>query len=344
MGYVERRYPGCFVKAADDAGLYSEELADAIGLQQEWNDLQQRDISQAAAGVYRRNYFIGIIERLSQAQEVLNNMMDAAGYSQAENARTMDTLQKKYESLKTAAQQLAVALGDAGLLDILKGVTDWATNAAGSVSKLNPELKALLFTALELLAAVKAIKSVGALFGVNATLGSAMNAMPKFLGKIGETLGIATTAAPGWTKLIPLVIAVAGGIALYVSNMENANDVVSQLKKQQEDLINTYKSQIKATDESTENTLGQAEAAEILANKLDELSKKENLNVSEKAQMKVIVEQLNQILPNLNLQIDEQTGKINSNTEAIRKNIEALKAQAIAQVINQKLLPSVRLM
>ena len=46
-----------FVQAADDAGLFSEEMATALGLQEQWNDLQQRDIAQASAGVYRRNLF-----------------------------------------------------------------------------------------------------------------------------------------------------------------------------------------------------------------------------------------------------------------------------------------------
>ena len=57
-----------FVQSADEAGLFNEELATALGLQEEWNDLQQRDIAQASAGVYRRNYFIGMIERLSNAR------------------------------------------------------------------------------------------------------------------------------------------------------------------------------------------------------------------------------------------------------------------------------------
>jgi len=313
-----------FVKAADDAGLFNEELATALGLQEQWNDLQQRDIAQAAAGVYRRNYFIAMIERLSEAQEVLNNMMDAAGYSMQENERTMDTLEKKYESLKAAAQALAVALGDAGLLDILKGLTDMATNAAESISKLDPKLRALLTTALELLAVAQAIKSIGSLFGVNATLGAAMDAMPKLL-------GTATAAAPGWTRLIPLIIAAAGALGLYLYNANQAASGTAELRREQDKLNQSYTSRLKSIEDTKNEILSQAKAAETLTDKLEELSRKENLNTEEKAQLKYVIEQLNKIFPQLNIQIDEQTGKINTNTEAIRKNIEALRAQAIAE-------------
>lgn len=307
-----------FIQAADDAGLFSEELATALGLQEQLNDLQQRDISQAAAGVYRRNYFIGMIERLAQAQEVLNNMTNAAGYSMRENARTMDTLEKKYESFKTSVQQLAVALGDAGLLDILKGVASGVTNVASAFAKTSPELKAFVTTALEIIGISGALKSVLGLFTTKNLL-----------------LG-AEALLPGWTKLLVIIPALVSGIALYVSNLSKASSGITELKRQQEDLTKSYNSQIEAADESSTKILGEAKAAETLANRLDELTKKEKLNVSEKAQLKSIVEQLSKTLPNLNLRIEEQTGKIIGNTKAIRDNIEALKAQAIAQGYQQK--------
>ncbi|MDR7856077.1 phage tail tape measure protein [Tissierella sp.] len=307
-----------FMESADDANLFSEEMANALGMQEEWNDLQTRDISQASAGVYRRNYFIGMIERLFGAQNVLNGMMDAAGYSQSENARTMDTLEKKYQSLKTSAEQLAVALGDAGLLDVLKGITDTAIDVTNGIASMDDEGKALLLTALELLAISKAIKSVGGMFGVDATLGAALS-------------------LPGWTKLLAIIPAVVGAIGLYKSNLDSAHDSSDGLKQKQEELTKSYNSQLQAADETSNSLLEQAKKSETLANKLDELTKKEELNISEKAQMKAIVDQLNQSFPNLSLVIDEQTGKVIGNTTAIYDNIEALKQQAIAQGYQAKM-------
>ena len=85
-----------FVKSADDAGLFSEELAEALGLQEQWNDLQQRDIAQASAGVYRRNYFIGMIEGFRKLR-CAKQHDGRSGYSMRENEHNGRTC-KKYES------------------------------------------------------------------------------------------------------------------------------------------------------------------------------------------------------------------------------------------------------
>ena len=273
-----------FVKAADDAGLFNEELATALGLQEQWNDLQQRDIAQAAAGVYRRNYFIAMIERLSEAQEVLNNMMDAAGYSMQENERTMDTLEKKYESLKAAAQALAVALGDAGLLDVLKGLTDIATNAAEAFSKLDPQMKALVTTALELLAAAQAIKAVGSLFGVNATLGGAVAALP------------------GWAKLVPIILSAASAIALYAHNAKAAAD---------DSLVNSSK--------QIASKLQETQTVEKLIDRYEELRTKVDLTSDEQGELKSIVAELAEIYPHLTAAIEDTTGALDYQIDAIKR-------------------------
>jgi len=145
-----------FVEAADEAGLFNEELAVALGHQEEWNNLQQRDVSQAAAGVYRRNYFIGLIERMSQAQEVLNSMVDAEGYSLAENARTMGTLEKQYASTAAAAQQLAVTIGDAGIEELLRTTNNFATSGLQGTTALIEKM-GLLPPAIASVAAVLTI-------------------------------------------------------------------------------------------------------------------------------------------------------------------------------------------
>ena len=156
-----------FVKSADDADLFNEELATALGMQKEWNDLQQRDISQAAAGVYRRNYFIGMIERLSNVQGVLNNMMDAEGYSMRENEKTMEALDKKQQSLKASLQELAVAMGDAGVGGSLKSLAQGGTSALNAINKMDKPAKDWLMATTNMFLAVKALDLGMKTFGIN---------------------------------------------------------------------------------------------------------------------------------------------------------------------------------
>jgi TP901 family phage tail tape measure protein len=95
---------------AQEAGLFSQELADATGTQYEYakavqatteaqgqfNDVEKRDAAQAAAGIYRRNYFIGLLERFATVSQVQLSIDKSSGYSAREKARTMETLENKY--------------------------------------------------------------------------------------------------------------------------------------------------------------------------------------------------------------------------------------------------------
>jgi TP901 family phage tail tape measure protein len=268
-----------FVKSADDAGLFNEELATALGLQKEWNDLQQRDIAQASAGVYRRNYFIGMIERLSNAQGVLNNMMDSSGYSIRENERTMEGLAKKYESLKAAAQELAVALGDAGLLDTLKGIVDAGTNAAQAFARMDDNAKALVLTALELVAAVKTLQSVVALFTTKGVIGVAR-------------------MLPVWGQVAAVIAAVAGAAALFTYNMKQANAQTLE--------------DIRANEHEIEKT-------NDLIEKYKELEEKVNKSQEEKDKLLDIQKQLAAIYPDYVDSLDDEGNKLITNVELLRE-------------------------
>ncbi|HEX2925855.1 MAG TPA: phage tail tape measure protein [Ruminiclostridium sp.] len=221
-----------FVKSADDAGLFNEELANAIGTQQEWNDLQQRDISQAAAGVYRRNFFIGMIERLSGAQKVLNNMTDAAGYSEAENARTMDTLAKKYQSLQTAATQLAVSMGDAGMTGVLKGLSDAGTGTLELLNSMDPDIRNFIVLWAELTLTIKTAQSALKLFGVTLPVVSSLTSGLGGLQTMVTTLG---ASIKGFFITNWPLLATTGVIAAIVAVVASINKAKEESKQFIED-------------------------------------------------------------------------------------------------------------
>ncbi len=64
-----------------------------------------------------------------------------------------------------------------------------------------------------------------------------------------------------------------------------------------------------------------------LAAELKELQGKTSLTTAEQARQKAIIGQLNQVMPELNLNIDSQTGKLNMSTDALEDNIDALLRQ-----------------
>lgn len=155
---------------AEAAGLYSEEMAKVVGLEQQYTDIQQRDLSQAAAGIYRRNYLLALLQNWSKVDEVLISQENSLGYSMKENERTMQTLDKQVEVLKASAEQLAVALGDAGLLNELKGLIEGLTDAVQWFNNLDDDLQTFLLTVGEVTLAVKLLDAALKMAGVSALL------------------------------------------------------------------------------------------------------------------------------------------------------------------------------
>lgn len=333
-----------FVRAADDAGLYSEELANAIGIQEQWNDLQQRDISQAAAGVYRRNYFIAMIERLSKAQSVLNNMVDAEGYSAKETARSLQTLAGQYDQLKAAAQELAVVIGDAGLLGQLKDVVSGVKDAIEWFNELDPVAQRLIITFVEVTAALKILQAVFRMAGaggaasllsgwaVSATTAAAstrvltsavtglgavlMNVGRGIVGFFGGPLGLALTVAT--TGLLYFTSQSRESAASLEQNAQSAGKLANDLQE----LLDRY----------------------------TELANNTNRTKAEQDEFKTVTDQLLKLLPQAITGFDDMGNAITNvgtATEATKQKIGELKEEYASFVraqatVGQAALPGLK--
>ena len=221
-----------FEDAAKEAGLYSEAIAEATDTVDEFNDVQAAEAAGLAAGVYRRNYLVALLKNFSKVQEVVNTALSAEGYSMRENARTMETLQKKYESLKAALEGLAIALGEAGLLDTLKLLVSTTTELVKAFNSIDETTRSIIMNFGLIFGIVKLISSIVKMFGIGAattaataaaTAGAATTA-----GTAAATAGAAATAAkaaaaiPGYWKLIAIGVATAG-MTIY-SKIKQANE------------------------------------------------------------------------------------------------------------------------
>jgi len=104
-----------------------------------------------------------------------------------------------------------------------------------------------------------------------------------------------------------------------------------------EELNDTLEANKEARKEALENSKAEAGSAEIMSQKLEELSKKENKSNAEKKQMQYYVDELNKIVPDLNLKYDAEKDALNKSTDAIRSNIKAQKDLAIAKAYQENM-------
>lgn len=104
-----------------------------------------------------------------------------------------------------------------------------------------------------------------------------------------------------------------------------------KLKKEQDEVASSIRSMHKDNAKNVNDVKTQGVQADNLLSKLKSLIGVQEKDAGTKQQIKSIVQQLNDILPDLNLQYDEQKDKLNQSTAAIKRNIQALKEQAMAK-------------
>lgn len=142
------------------------------------------------------------------------------------------------------------------------------------------------------------------------------------------------------TAIVGLTAAVAAYILINKDNlsvMDETTQKTKELVEETKTLNEEYANSTAGRKTAKEEMLGEATVAKNLAAELKELENKTSRTTAEQARMKLIVEELNQLVPELNLVIDEQTGNLNMSTDAIEQNIEALTAMARAEAAREDL-------
>lgn len=260
-------------------------------------------------------------KNMSQAEKttlryryVLEKTKDAQG----DFFRTSDGTANSLKVLRASVQDLATSVGTA-LLPIITPIVQKITEWVNKFNKLSPQTKNLI-TKLGLLAA--AAGPVLSIAGrITTKVGTLIKQAPKMVSGI-KTLVTALASNPYLAIAVGAAAAVAGITALILS---------------QNKITREYEKAKKAREEEITGVYAQAETAELYAQKLDELSQKENKSAADKQLIQTYVDQLNQSVEGLNLTYDAEKDKLSQTTEQIYSNIEAMKAQALQQAYQNQM-------
>lgn len=145
---------------------------------------------------------------------------------------------------------------------------------------------------------------------------------------LGGPLGIAILAGGALT---------AGLVAYSLTQKKSTTEAdkfaqsCKKLKKEQDEVADSIRSMKKENENNVSEVRTQGVQADNLLSKLKSLISIQKKDAGTKQQIKSTVQQLNDILPDLNLQYDEQKDKLNQSAAAIKRNIQALKEQAMAK-------------
>lgn len=226
------------------AGLFDKEISDALSLQNEYNDAvaHQEDV-YSSVGVYRKNYFIALLNNLATAEAAMENMVSATGYSIQENETAMEALSKQFNQLIIAARELAVGFGKAGFLDLAKFVVQAATatlqltKSLGGLSTVLLGITALIVKVkgLSVLAFLKPLS--GIVEGISAGFKKASAAVTLFNASLsrGNSIAMAFRSTMLTLKLtfgdfLIVVTLVVSAINLLINGVKNFNTEQRELR------------------------------------------------------------------------------------------------------------------
>lgn len=323
------------------------------------NDLGITEIRQAQA-----------MGALAQSSDILASALNVSKNAWNDNTAMANEAEKRYATLKSQLSQTWEAIKQAGdelgqafaptLTDLLK-IVKKAANAFSDLDEGTQQTiaKMLLLTA----AAYPTAK------GVSKVSGSMQGAVKFFtkahpsLQKVADGFGDAAKAGElantsiislgkGFVLTHPAITAVTVALGAFAGavvwadkkrkeTMETANkelaykdtDYAVTLK-----VIDGYEKYAKSMSK-TKASMGEIvtqymqnnKTASHLMQTIEDLNAKESLNATQKTMLAEAVRELNQLYPDLGVEIDENTGKLNLNKDAHYESIDAIK-ERITQI------------
>ena len=273
---------------------------------------------------------VGALSLLNSGAEKYNSTLDAMRNSTGateEAFNTMaDTSEMAQARMETSAENLQIAIGD-----VLRPAIDEAYESGADLLSWATDF---VEEHPEVVQALTALTAGVGTFAASLTVATA--AMKAF-----EL--IKTLVNPA-SLLVTALIGLAGAAAAYAATCETVDTAQQKVVLETQEAVKSARELAKAHEEAAGKREAdrkdmelQAAACSSLAEELIALNEKTSLTADEQTRMQMAVEQLSQTYPDLNLAIDEQTGKLNMSSEALMENVEAMNQLAIAQAAQEDL-------
>lgn len=295
--------------------------------------------------VFTRNSFNAVSQVLTEGVDSVR------GYEQALSgvdgvaknmADTMnDNLAGQLTLLKSAVQELGISFGDILVPHIRKAVS-WIQEQVDKFNRLDTNTKNLIVKFAGLAAAIGPVLLVGG--KLTTAIGSMVSGAGKaveWIGKMSngniQLAGILGPVGLAMGALAVSAVAVSAGLqkveqAARKSNsqlydaLDATNDATASMKDAGRELGNAFDD----ANDSIETTIATGKRATYLADQLAELADANGLTTEQQNKQKAIVAELNSLYPELGIEIDDTTGKLNKSTTEIQNFVK--NAAKMAQV------------
>lgn len=308
-------------------GIYTgeSEALKTLGIVMQVNTLE----AYALAEGYEKTY-----KEMSQAEKVAlryKYVMDVTANAQGDFARTSDGVANQTRIVQESLKQAAASIGSlllpkvADALQYINGLIEKFENLDDSTK--NNVIQIGLFAA-----------AIGPTMMVLGKLGGGFSTV---IGKFAEfkkaadlgTASLSTLIGPQGIAM--LATAAIGAVAIALQTWARDAKEASKATNEFLDAAKASKDAYAGQVSEIENN---AAAAQKLADEIFALSEVENKSAAQKEQLASLIEQLNGLMPELNLSIDEQTGLMNKNADSVYDFIDAKKEQLKLQADEERIV------
>lgn len=244
---------------------------------------------------------------------------------------TLDGLNKVNDRLDTLKGQMKGVLAQNGakvieaFLPLIEDVAGWVGNLAEKLASLDSEQ----------------VKTIATIAAVVAGISPALSLVSKISGAIAalmpilSTLNVVMAANPAAAVAVGVAALAAAFVTLARTSKDSKNPL-DDLTKVTDNLGESIDNTNKAYETQVADIEATYKKAQPYLKRLEELEKQSSLTADESWEYAHAVEELNKLYPDLNLQIDENTGKLNDNIYNIQAQTKALKDAAIQQALQSK--------
>lgn len=272
--------------------------------------------------------------RAANASDVFTNAINTGNKAWEENNALTNEANKRYSTTKSQMQisinkikDLSISLGSKLLPTVQKGLTflnklvDGFSNMSESTQNTILKLTGLVAVATPTVSAVGKITSgVGSLITVMTKLATPSGLIVTTLGLLA---GACIAASKDMNKLSEET----------KENIAETKKVIDEHKK----LDETLKNNKKTREEAIKSVGVETGTIDVLYQKLVELEGVENKTNAQKEIMAELVKQLNDKMPELNLEYDKEKDALNKTTNAIYEQIQAQKELLKAKAAQSQL-------
>lgn len=303
-------------------GIYTGETESlkAMGVVMTQTNLEQYAMNQ---GIEKN------IKDMSQQELVMlryNYVLDQTTNAQGDFARTGDSTANQMRKAKETLKQLATTLGQQ-LIPVVNRVLTALNNMLSGLLNMDEGTRSMVITIGAVVAAIgPALLLTGKVITAITTIKAAVIAA-----------NIEINASAG---IIGLVVAAVGLLVGAIASASQSYQDLTADARELDEATQKSVENIEAAEQAYKDNTVAAEAnaamAEQYCQRLMALEEQGELTREQQAEYQVIIEQLAEMYPQLNLEIDEQTGLLKDGAQAIYGQIEAMKQKAIYEAAEER--------